>query len=211
MSEDVVKDAEQLGEKLARTFLGLVQNSVEMDTDLPDGFWDDAFVLGFLGGCVLKSAPSKGLALLKPDLLLGVMSRVLANLSGREAAEMERRILELHDRDRDFRRGADNADKILSITWGLPGYDDDPDILDGHQRALDMREAGFFLDGEVSEQKALVAALQLSLFREVVFDRFGVVHSGHSIPTSGLWTRLHGNPDPAVDQPALAPAGFAPI
>ena len=164
-------EAAALGARIAGIYLAGLERTV----GVPDRFWDDSFALGFLVGCALKAAPAAGF-----DMAGSARARVageaLANLSGHDARTLSGRLRSLaRGGDVDFCRGWDNAERLLTFTWGFyPNDNGDTDIAEARQRVEHLRAAGLFSGETISDHKAVAVALQLLLFNDVIAERFGI-------------------------------------
>ncbi len=141
---------------------------------LPRGFWEDAFVLGFLTLSVQTfSRMATSFRLADRDLGL-VTSAVFDQLSGGDGTRILRRIQALGAAGNpDFREGARNADKILCVAHGMSRCDDDPDVVRARAAAHLYPAPLVELPGARLGGAPHVSALIRALFFDIVERRLG--------------------------------------
>lgn len=148
--------------------------TVEMTGGLPKNFWRDPYVLGFLSTCIgIFAKLATGWKIAGSDLgyvIIGVFDAV-AQGEGREIA---RRITEFQStNDPDFARGVAGADKVISVTYGLPHDETDPDIIKARKLAQIGEDISPSITNISNEMAGVGGALQMLLFYDVVRSRLG--------------------------------------
>ncbi|WP_395016082.1 hypothetical protein [Dongia sp.] len=148
---------------------------LEITDGLPAGFWEDPYVLGYINGCIGLFAKLVTRGAVKGADMGYVMMDVLSDVSGRNGQEIVRNVIRLQQsKDAEYMRGIANADKCISVTYGLTDYDQDPDVVEARRRAPVIRKELSSITGESSENANAGAALQEMLFYDVVRARFGL-------------------------------------
>jgi hypothetical protein len=147
---------------------------VERTGGLPTGFWEDAYVLGFMFGSAGALAKYVTRGSLKGEALGLVILQALTEISGSPAEVIGPR-LSAHIRGAtpDFTEGARNAEKIVSAAFGANLESNDPDIVRARERANATRQIDAALSGPVSEAARISGTLQEMLFHERVRSRLG--------------------------------------
>lgn len=142
---------------------------------LPDDFWDDAYVLGFLLCAGLQLTQGRHGNDLTPLAAAEATFDALGDASGRGAEGIKNRVGELQNTaEADYLQAMLSADKLVRLIAGATGMERDPVIVAARERMLKDMEAGF-LGADMSEERALQVTLLATLFTDVVIDRFGLV------------------------------------
>jgi len=161
--------------KAAATIVEAVQpliRSVAMFRDLPKGFWDDPYVLGYLNGCGSMFAKlCTGGKINGMDLGLA-LTDAMNTLSGGQGAAISSRTLALHKaNDPDMKLGLNNAVKCVSYSHGLSEFPDDPDIAAAKRIGASMGDALRDPSDPTPERTQTSGALSVLLFQQVVRKR----------------------------------------
>ncbi|MEQ8369395.1 MAG: hypothetical protein RIE31_06530 [Alphaproteobacteria bacterium] len=139
---------------------------------LPDGFWDDAYVFGYMGGTAAMAARLAAGGSLDEETLGEVVLSVLEECAGRDRDWLAGRAEALHGAaDAAFAEGRRNAEKVMTVAMGGRQFDKDPDVRAA--RDLVQRMRAMKLLQKNAEPRADVAACLQTL---LLFDR--VRHSG---------------------------------
>lgn len=147
--------------------------TLEMTGGVPEGFWEDAYVLGFLNGCIGIMAKMATRGKIDGGDLGQVMIGVFDAISGGQGSEIATRVIPLQEsEDTEFLRGVTSAAKTISVAYGFPDYDTDPDVVAARRLAKSMSSVSSIFAGP-SEAAQVAGALHKMLFFNVVRDRLG--------------------------------------
>jgi len=171
MIEDLTTEARDTAARVIAIF---VDDRLKA-TPLPDGFWDDDYVLGFLMcGAVMLTEARHGDDL---DQLAAADAtfQALGELSGNGVQAVKDRVGELQNSgSRDYLEAMKLADKLVRFISGSTTAALDPVVLKAREQALGMyREGSLDLD-KVPEDAAVRAILVNTLFTDVVKERFDI-------------------------------------
>jgi hypothetical protein len=148
--------------------------TLEMTGGLPPGFWEDPYVLGYLSGCIgIFAKLSTNGKIAGGDLGL-VMINVLNEVSNSRGMEIAQRVIEFqHRNNSDFAKGVANADKAVSVAYGLRDYDADPDVIAARSTAAATDSFMTSMAPSSTEASKVSGVLQMTLFYDVVRARLG--------------------------------------
>lgn len=140
---------------------------------LPDGFWRDPYVVGFLSGCIAIFAKmATGWKLSGRDLGY-VVVEVLDNISSGSGTEIATFGNDcLHAQDPEYARGIRNAEKVISVVYGLGDYTDDPDIQAARRDALNPSAPASFIAPFGNQGTDVGGALLDRLYYREIQERF---------------------------------------
>ncbi len=157
---------------------------------LPEGFWEDPFVLGFLYASIQASANLAANEEMDEQDLEDLVSDVLNKLSDGYGADIVSRIERYFERQHDpaFVDGLANAAKYVYVLLGSSKYDDYDDVAQARKLAADT-----IARDPKSETWALEHALRYVRFFVVASDRLGV------------WPFDPSTDEEGVDRPRLTP------
>lgn len=142
---------------------------------LPDAFWEDAYVLGFLMCAAIQMTQGRYGEELEPLAAAEATFQALGDMSGLGADAIKTRVGECQDGgNADYLKAMVSADKLVRYVTGASSMAHDPLIMAVRDKADRMIEAGAFGDGEISPESAMRATLMTTLFTDVVMDRFGI-------------------------------------
>lgn len=159
--------------KMALEAVQPILRTLEMSGGIPSGFWDDPYVLGYLGGTAAIFAKMTTQGKIAGESLGQVMITVYETLSGLDGVEISKKVLLLQSsNDKDFLKGLGNADKTICVAYGIEGYEDDPDVVEAKELVKKMGPDFAFL-GETTEAAQISGCLTQMLFYQVVRDRLG--------------------------------------
>jgi hypothetical protein len=143
---------------------------LKMTDGIPDGFWDDPYVLGIVSGSISIFAKLSTNGRIAGDDLGAVLIDTFSIISEQDGVPIIRRVLAFQDAsDPDFLLGVKNADKMVSYAYGDTGYDNDPDVI--HAKRIAKATASLQITGPISPDAAIAGALQQILFYDMVRKR----------------------------------------
>lgn len=143
-------------------------------SELPKGFWQDPYILGYLTSVVRGTTrlSSKG-KIAGPELAQVIMD-VFNELVGQGGDEISDLVIALgKGKNPDFGLGFTNGDKFMCVSYGLPGYEDDPDVLKAGRLAAAMSRDLTSAVGPLTPQAETAAMLHKMLFHDPVRSRLG--------------------------------------
>lgn len=146
----------------------LVQRAVSGNNGrLPPGFWDDAYVLGYLMGTATHFARLVNPDGMKDEDLGMVLIAALRKLSGSDAEAITDRILQLQEvRERDFKRAVDASEKPIAWIYEIVPMEHDKLVRDATRI-----EAATLPGGEKPERSAIAWRLHQMLFYDEIDKR----------------------------------------
>lgn len=146
---------------------------------LPDAFWEDAYVLGFLMCAAIQMTQGRYGDALEPLAAAEATFQALGDMSGLGAEAIKTRVGECQDSgDTDYLKAMVSADKLVRYVTGAGTIAYDPLILEVRAQADRMIAEGAFGEGEISAESAMRATLMTTLFTDVVMERFGIAAAG---------------------------------
>ncbi len=169
--QDIDSEAMERATGAVRFFVERISNTV----GLPDGFWDDPYVFGFLiGAGILAASGARGGGVAGHTAAQAGIAAV-SLVSGLEQAAVTQQLSAVQDsEDADYVRGITSAQKLMAVAAGYRGLDDDPDVIAARERAEELYSPEVLGEEDISEDGKLIGALQITLFVEVVIERFGI-------------------------------------
>jgi hypothetical protein len=116
----------------ARDALEVILEMLGGADQVPDGFWDDPFVLGFIFYITYAYAIRAGAG----DIPFKALRPIYADLLGADgqAVFSQSLIYQMED-DATFGAGLEVATKFIAATAGQSKYDDDEAVITAHERA----------------------------------------------------------------------------
>lgn len=142
---------------------------------LPETFWEDAYVLGFLMCAAMQMTQGRYGDELEPLLAAEATFQALGDVSGLGTETIKTRVGECQDgEDTDYFQAMISADKLVRYVTGSGNMTHDPLIAAVREKTDRLIDSGAFGDGEVSTESAMRATLMTTLFTDVVMDRFGI-------------------------------------
>jgi hypothetical protein len=116
----------------ARDAIEIILELVGGQGDLPDGFWDDPFVLGFVFYIAYAYAIRAGAG----DIPFKALRPVYADLLGEDGnAIFSQSMMYQAEEHRGFGSGLEAATKFISATAGQSEFDEDEAVITAHERA----------------------------------------------------------------------------
>lgn len=171
MSQTEMSDAVATATKVVEIF---VDDSLKA-LPLPETFWNDAYVLGFLMCAAIQMTQGRYGDALQPIDAAEAAFRAIAESAGRDVQALKDRVgVFQNEGDRDYLQAMLAADKLVRYVTGSAMMDADPVIVAARERTAELIATGIFGDGTVSEEAAVRATLLTTLFTDVVHSRFGL-------------------------------------
>lgn len=168
---DTDSEAMERATGAVRFFVARISDTI----GLPPGFWEDPYVFGFLIGAGILAAAGAGGGAVPGHTAAQAGIAAVSVVSGLEQAEITKQLAAVQDdEDADYIRGIGNAQKLMAVVAGYTGLEDDPDIVAARERADEIYTPEVLGDRVISDEAKLLGALQLTLFDEVVLNRFGL-------------------------------------
>ena len=142
---------------------------------LPDGFWDDDYVLGFLMCSALQLTQARFGDDLDPLAAADATFQALGEVSGNGPEAVKERVGMLQNSGSpDYLQAMLLADKLVRFISGSTTAALDPVVLKAREQAHAMFADGSLDAEKISEEAALRGVLVTNLFTEVVRKRFQV-------------------------------------
>src|SRR6185369_2241686 len=146
----------------------LMQELLGPTDNLPSGFWDDPFVLGFFFYCGYAYAIRAGAGDIPFKALRPLYTRLLDDDGN---AVFSQSLIWQMEEEAGFQEGLAAATRFIGATAGQSDYDEDEAVITAHEQARAMMdEVGD--DAEVSFDQALFIYLYEGLFAAELRRRF---------------------------------------
>ncbi len=169
MSEPIEAQARQTANEVIDVFVDDRMRALPAS----DGFWEDAYVLGFLLCAALQLTQGRHGDDLEPIAAADAVLHALGDASGAGVDWMKDRVGVLQNEgDRDYLNAMTAADKLVRFIAGSAASRLDPMVVKARETAVRMREDGSLDPDKVSEEAALRGVLVDTLFTRVVRERF---------------------------------------
>ena len=137
--------------------------------EIPNKFWSDPYILGFLGLTITFFAQHVSKNKLKGEDLGFVIINTFRIISEKDGAEIAELMLAYElDKNTAFFEGRVAADKCIAMAYGLDDYDNDPDVIE----AKEAPDLGLRLGFGVSSNKAAGFLLK-KLWSDVIERKVG--------------------------------------
>lgn len=146
---------------------------------LPEGFWNDDYVLGFLMCSGVQLTQARYGEDVDPLVAADATFEALAEASGKDIQAVKDRVGVLQNSgSADYLHAMKLADKLVrfisgSVTAGL-----DPVVLKAREQVRQMYDAGTLDPEKVPEDAALRGVLVRNLFTDEVMKRFNLEAAG---------------------------------
>ncbi len=174
MTENLETQARETAEQIVSIFVDDRLKSAE----LPEEFWRDGYVLGFLLCIALQMTQGKHGDDLDPLVAADAAFDALGDASGLGIESIKERVGELQDgADQEYLKAMKLADKLVRFIGGSATAALDPVVLEARNTARQMLADGRFDPDTVSEETALRGVLVDNLFTEVVRQKFDLTAS----------------------------------
>lgn len=150
-----------------------IVKTLEISRPLPNKFWEDPFVLGFIYITIASFAKiSTGGKVTGADLGQ-CMFDTFSRISGRDGVEIGERATNFaNHKNREFFLGMEKANKVIDVGFGSREFDHDKDVIEAISRVDALGSTLDFL-GETSRVSKITAQLMIVCFYNVVRERFG--------------------------------------
>lgn len=169
MSESIEAQARATAQEVIRAFVGDQLKPLAV----VDGFWDDAYVVGFLLCAALQLTQGRHGDDLNPIAAADAVLHALGDASGGGVTQMKDRVGVLQNEGNlDYLSAMKAADKLVRFIAGSASSRLDPVVVAARKVAVRLREDGTLDTDKISEEAALRAVLVNTLFTEVVIKRF---------------------------------------
>lgn len=170
--------AAEARETVARVVEIFVDDSMKA-TPLPDGFWDDDYVLGFLMCAAVQLTQARFGEEFDPTIAAEVTFDVLGDQSGRGSQAVKDRVGVLQNSGSlDYLHAMKLADKLVRFIGGSVTAALDPVVLKAREQVRQMYDSGALDAEKVPEDVALRGMLVRNLFTDPILDRFGLSAGG---------------------------------
>ncbi len=169
MSESIEAQARETANEVIDVFVDDRMRAIPA----ADGFWEDAYVLGFLLCAALQLTQGRHGDDLEPIAAADAVLHALGDASGAGVDRMKDRVGVLQNEgNREYLDAMKAADKLVRFIAGSAASRLDPVVLRARETALRMREDGTLDPDKVTEEAALRGVLVDTLFTRVVRERF---------------------------------------
>lgn len=140
------------------------------DGDVPKGFWDDHYVLGYLGMTALLLIKIGSQFKIEGRDTGMAMIDTFAVLTKTDGLAIAKQIAALNQQPTPaFAAGTDAAEKVVTVMYGKKDFDADPAVIKAREAIRKIGNA--FGDGDQPEHSRVARQLMTTLFHEVVRDR----------------------------------------
>lgn len=171
MIEDLTTQARDTAERVIAIFVDDRLKALP----LPDGFWDDDYVLGFLMCCAVQLTQARHGDDLNPLAAADATFAVLGEASGSGPDAVKERVGALQNSGSlDYLEAMKQADKLVRFISGSTMAALDPVVLQAREQARLMFEDGSLDSETVPADAALRGVLVNNLFTQVVKERFDI-------------------------------------
>lgn len=171
MTEDLSMEARETAARVIDIF---VDEELKA-SPLPDGFWDDDYVLGFLMCSAVQLTQARYGDDLEPLEAAEATFEVLGEASGKGIEAVKDRVGALQNSGSgDYLEAMKLADKMVRYISGSTTAALDPVVLKAREQARQMYQNGTLDPESVPENAALRGLLVNNLFTDVVRQRFGI-------------------------------------
>ena len=169
MSDSIESQARETADEVIAVFVDDRMRAIPA----ADGFWEDAYVLGFLLCAALQLTQGRHGDDLEPIAAADAVLHALGDASGAGVDQIKDRVGILQNAgDLEYLGAMRAADKLVRFIAGSAASQLDPVVLAAREKAVRLREDGSLDPDKVSEEAALRGVLVNTLFTQVVMDRF---------------------------------------
>ncbi|MCK5621685.1 MAG: hypothetical protein KAJ11_05285 [Alphaproteobacteria bacterium] len=171
MIEDLTTEARDTAERVIAIFVDDRLKAMP----LPEGFWEDDYVLGFLMCSALQLTQARHGDNLDPLAAADAAFQVLGEASGSGIEAVKDRVGVLQNSGSlDYLQAMKMADKLVRFISGSTTAALDPVILAAREQTRQMFADGSLDPDKVSEDAALRGILVNNLFTDVIRERFKI-------------------------------------
>jgi len=175
MTDDLAGEARETAARVIAIFVDDRLKSLA----LPEGFWDDDYVLGFLMCAAVQLTQARYGDDVDPLVAAAATFEAMAEASDRDVQAIKDRVGVLQNSgSADYLYAMKLADKLVrfisgSVTAGL-----DPVVLTAREQVRQMYEDGVLDPETVPEDAALRGVLVRNLFTDRIMERFSLAPAG---------------------------------
>lgn len=149
--------------------------TLNSDGELPAAFWQDPYVLGYLTSCIRCVAKLSTIGKIEGRELAQVVTDVFKELAGQDGVAISDSVIAFgKSKHPDFDLGWNNADKFMCVSFGIPGYENDPEVLKAARLAAAISPDLTSAVGPLTRRAETAAMLCKVLFYDPVRSRLGV-------------------------------------
>lgn len=171
MIEDLTTEARDTAERVIAIFVDDRLKAMP----LPEGFWEDDYVLGFLMCSALQLTQARHGDNLDPLAAADAAFQVLGEASGSGIEAVKDRVGVLQNSGSlDYLQAMKMADKLVRFVSGSTTAALDPVVLAAREQTRQMFADGSLDPDKVSEDAALRGILVNNLFTDVIRERFKI-------------------------------------
>jgi hypothetical protein len=171
MIEDLTTDPKDTAERVITIFVDDRLKALP----LPEGFWKDDYVLGFLMCSAVMLTEARHGDELEQLAAADATFEVLGEMSGSGIEAVKERVGELQNAGSlDYLQAMKMADKLVRFISGSTTAALDPVVLKAREQARQMFQDGSLDPEKVPEDAAVRGILVNSLFTDVVKERFKI-------------------------------------
>lgn len=171
MIEDLTTEARDTAERV----IGIFVDDRLKAMPLPDGFWDDDYVLGFLMCSALQLTQARHGDNLDPLAAADATFDALGEASGNGAEVVKERVGVLQNSGSlEYLEAMKLADKLVRFIAGSTTAALDPVVLKAREQVRQMFAEGILDPDKVPEDAALRGILVNNLFTDVIRERFNI-------------------------------------
>lgn len=157
--------------KAAKEHGSAIIRLVEAMGGLPDGFWEDPYIVGWITGfiyCVARAATNNRIGTTDLGRVLMATITAVAGAKGKEVVARSKGWARTKDEPK-FNEGVQAATKTYFVSVGAREFDADPEVVQARQlaKSRDSFQESLGL-GASTEQDEVSAAMQHLLFYDVV-------------------------------------------
>ncbi|MBE9552822.1 MAG: hypothetical protein IMF05_05085 [Proteobacteria bacterium] len=171
MIEDLTTEVRDTAERVIAIFVDDRLKAMP----LPEGFWEDDYVLGFLMCSALQLTQARHGDNLDPLAAADAAFQVLGEASGTGIEAVKDRVGVLQNSGSlDYLQAMKMADKLVRFISGSTMAALDPVVLAAREQTRQMFADGSLDPDKVSEDAALRGILVNNLFTDVIRERFKI-------------------------------------
>lgn len=175
MNEDLAGEARETAARVISIFVDDKMRS----QPLPDRFWDDDYVLGFLMCAAVQLTQARHGEDLDPLIAAGATFEAISEISGRGVQAVKDRVGVLQNSgSAEYLHAMKLADKLVRFISGSVTAALDPVVLTAREQVRRMYDDGVLDPDQVPEDAALRGVLVRNLFTDTVAERFSLASSG---------------------------------
>src|SRR3954452_23244425 len=118
--------------------------TIEKTGGIPNGFWHDKYILGYLNCYVSMFANESNGGYLPGDIYRSVVMKAFAYLSKTDGKTISRKIAECYkSNDKYFMRGMENAYICIMYDFDPYIFNNEPSVIEAEKRAKAMSDVSY--------------------------------------------------------------------